>query len=296
MREHPKNRFADKISQGSELLTPSDRKIADYLLRVYPLGLLQNAAEIAEELNITASTVTRFFPKIGYDNIKEARTDFREDIRFLINSPADRVRSDHKSHLDNDIFGWTVEQDIVNMQDTVRAVSKPTADEFVELMSDTKRKVFVLGTRKEAALAHYFFYQVASFHSDIHWLEPSNLVDQLVQLERDDVLVVFDFRRYSSYHLKACEYAQNQNAKVVVFGDSPIVPTNQFADCLFQVSTTGLSAFDSYTAAITLMNSLMSMLVEKNADRVEEKYRRLESLYEHFETFTYQSRAMKDKS
>ena len=61
--EHPKNRLAEKISNGAETFTPSDRIIADYLLRAYPLSLLQNASEIADELSINTTTVTRFFRK-----------------------------------------------------------------------------------------------------------------------------------------------------------------------------------------------------------------------------------------
>ncbi len=296
MKEHPKNRFAGKISRGSDVFTPSDRKIADYLLRVYPLGLLQNAAEIAEELEMTASTVIRFFPKIGYDNIKDARADFREDIRFLINSPADRVRSEPRGVLNSDIFGSTVQQDIANIQDTVQSLNEDTVARFIDLMSEEHRDVYILGTRKEAALGLYFTYHLSSFHKSIKLLDPSNMVDKLALFTPDDVLVVFDFRRYSRYHLKACEYVSELKGNIVVFADSPIAPTAQYSDCLFQVNSTGLSAFDSYTSAFTLINALTSILVEKNAELVEQKYETLESLYEHFEIFTYQNRSSGDKS
>lgn len=296
MKEHPKNRFAGKISRGSDVFTPSDRKIADYLLRVYPLGLLQNAAEIGEELEMTASTVIRFFPKIGYENIKDARADFREDIRFLINSPADRVRSEDRGLLSNDIFSSTVEQDIANIQDTLRSLNEGVVENFIDLMSEQNRVVYILGTRKEASLAKYFSYHLSSFHKSIKLLDPANMVDQLAEFTPDDILVVFDFRRYSRFHMKACEYVSEQKGNIVIFADSPIAPTTQYSDCLFQINTTGLSAFDSYTSAFTLINALASMLVEKNAELVKNKYETLESLYEHFEIFTYQNRGASDKS
>jgi len=263
--------------------------IADYLLRVYPLGLLQNAAEIAEELKITASTVTRFFPKIGYDNIKEARADFREDIRFLINSPMDRVRSVRQRETENDVFSRTLEQDLANIQDTMRSLNRDTVERFMELLDDQRRVVFVLGTRKEVSLAHYFAYQISSFRTDTRTLNPTNLVDQLANIQPDDVLIVFDFRRYSRSHLKACQYAKEAGAKVVVFGDSPIVPTGNWAECLFLVNTTGLTAFDSYTAGISLLNALFSVMVKRHALALESKYDRLEALYKRFDVFIYQN-------
>jgi len=288
MMDHPKNRFAEKISNNSENFTPSDRIIADYLLRGYPLGLLQNASEIAGELNITASTVTRFFPKIGYDNIKEARSDFREDIRFLINSPMDRVRRTPPREPEKDIFNRTMEQDLANIQDTMRSVNLETVERFFDLLNDPRRVVYVLGTRKEVALAHYFSYQVGSFRTNSRFILPANLVDQLANLQPEDILVEFAFRRYSRNHLRACQYAKNIGAKVVVFGDSPIVPTGNYADCLFLVNTTGLSAFDSYTAALSLMNALFSIMIERHSSALESKYDRLEDLYKRFDVFNYQ--------
>ncbi len=288
MMDHPKNRFSEKISKNSDSFTPSDRMIADYLLRVYPLGLLQNAAEIAEELNITASTVTRFFPKIGYDNIKEARADFREDIRFLINSPMDRVRTVRQHEAENDLFNQTLQQDLANIQDTMRSVNEETVERFLSLLDDHRRAVFVLGTRKEVSLAHYFAYQMSSFRSDTRKLTATNLVDELANIQPDDLLVVFDFRRYSRSHLKACQYAKDAGARVVVFGDSPIVPTGTLADCLFLVNTTGLSAFDSYTSGVTLINALFSMMVKRHSLALETKYDRLEALYQRFDVFLYQ--------
>ncbi|MCQ1058890.1 MurR/RpiR family transcriptional regulator [Photobacterium sp. DNB23_23_1] len=289
MKEHPKNRFVGKISRGFDSFTPSDRKIADYLLSVYPLGLLQNAAEIAEELELTASTVVRFFPKIGYDNIKEARADFSEDIRFLINSPADRVRSENGRLDSNDTFGLTMEQDIANIRETISSIDIDVVNRFVDLMSESSRDVYILGTRKEASVSRYFSYQLSSFHKSVKLLDPSNMVDQLAEFTPNDILVVFDFRRYSSYHMKACEYVTKHKGNIVVFADSPISPSAQYTDCLFLIKTTGLSAFDSYTPAFTIINALGSILVEKNADLVGQKYETLESLYEHFDIFTYQN-------
>lgn len=288
MMNHPKNRFAEKISKNSARFTPSDRMIADYLLRIYPLGLLQNAAEIADELHMTASTVTRFFPKIGYGNIKEARADFREDIRFLINSPMDRVKPVRPRETGNDIFSRTLEQDLSNIQDTMRSLSRETVEHFMELLGDHSRVVYVLGTRKEVALVDYFVYQINSFHNDARRLDPANLVDQLANIRPDDVLVVFDFKRYSRSHLTACQYAKEAGCKVVVFGDSPIVPTVNWADCLFFVNTVGLTTFDSYTAGMALINALFSVMVERHSLALESKYDRLEALYERFDVFSCQ--------
>lgn len=287
--DHPKNRLAEKISRRAENFTPSDRIIADYLLRAYPLGLMQNASEIAEALNVNTSTVTRFFPKIGYANIKAARTDFREDIRFLINSPLDRFRTqDRRPPAADDAFSKAMEKDWANIQKTMRGVDSGTVSTFFDLLADPRRAVYTLGTRKEFSLAYYFSYQIASFRNDTRLLHPTNLVDQLANIRTGDILVVFDFRRYSRMHAKACRYAGETGAKVVVFADSPITPACAWADCLFLVNTSRLSVFDSYTAGMTLINALMAVMIERHGKKLESKYERLESLYKQFDVFIFQ--------
>jgi DNA-binding MurR/RpiR family transcriptional regulator len=286
---HPKNRLSEKISRSTDRFTPSDYRIADYLLRTYPAGLLQNASEIATKLNINVSTVTRFFPKIGYRNIKAATADFRGDIQFLAKSPMDRFRNaDRKSPPREDAFDRAMELDWSNIQQTFSTIDEGTVSAFMNLIGDKSRAIFVLGTRKEFSLAYYFYYQVASFRDNACLLNPTNLVDQLSRLRPDDLLVVFDFRRYSRLHAKASQYSKDVGGQMVVFADSPITPAAERADCLFLVTTAGLSAFDSYTAALTLINALITLMIEKYGHHLEAKYERLEELFKRFKVFNFQ--------
>ena len=287
--EHPKNHLAEKISQGTEIFTPSDRIIADYLLRAYPLSLLQNASEIADELGINTTTVTRFFPKIGYRNIRAARTDFRQDIRFMVNSPLDRFRTQGKKLTGvADSFSKVMEMDWSNIQNTLSVLSEETVDTYFKLIGDRSKAIYTLGTRKEFSLAYYFFMHISSFRNNTKLLNPANLVDQLANVQPDEILVVFDFKRYSHFHEKACRYVSEMGGKVIVFADSPIAPAANLADCIFLINTSGPSVFDSYTAGMTLINILQCIMVETHGSELEEKHARLESLYKQFDVFKFQ--------
>ena len=287
--EHPKNRLAEKISQGTEAFTPSDRVIADYLLRAYPLSLLQSASEIADELDINTTTVTRFFPKIGYRNIRKARTEFRHDIAFMVKSPLDRFRTQgDESTGAADSSLKVMEIDLSNIQNTLSILSKETVALFFELIEDRHKAIYTLGTRKEFSLAYYFFVQVSSFRNDTRLLNPANLIDQLANIQPGEILVVFDFRRYSRFHEKACRYVSEAGGKVIVFADSPIAPAASLADCLFLINTSGPSVFDSYTAGMTLINVLLFKMVKMHRSDLEVKQARLDSLYTQFDVFKFQ--------
>ena len=287
--EHPKNRLANKISHGSTKFTPSDRIIADYLLRAYPLGLLQNASEIAEELDINTTTVTRFFPKIGYQNIRDARADFRQDIQFMVNSPLDRLHSENQQQVDTvDGIAKVMEMDVANIQNTLNSLGKDTVETFFALIGDNNKTLYTLGTRKEFSLAYYFYIQVSHFRKRMVLLSTDSIVNQLADLQSSDILVIFDFRRYSRVHEKACRYVSEKGGNIIVFADSPIAPTANAADCLFLVNTMAPSIFDSYTAGMTLINTLMVQMVETCGRELREKHTRVESLYRELDVFKFQ--------
>ena len=197
---HPKNHLATRISQNIDKFTPIDHRVADYILREYPTSMLKNASEIARALQVNVSTVTRFFPKIGYPSIKNAITDFKKNINFLINSPLDRfLQYREELPINQNVFNKVIELDMSNIQSTFKELSEKDVNLFVKLITKKARSIYVLGTRKEFSVAFYFYYQMASFRDNIFLLNPSNLIDQLSRVKSRDLLVIFDFRRYSYF-------------------------------------------------------------------------------------------------
>lgn len=295
--KHPIINFSDRITQNAHKFTPSDHLIAEYLLRDYPINFMQNASELAEELEINVSTVTRFFPKIGYRNIKEVLAELRQDIQFLINSPLDRfVSRNAHSPGKNRLLNSVMELDWANIQRTFNMVDQENVDEFIDTIVDPSRQVFILGTRKESSLAHYFFHQTFSFRDKSQLLETNRLISQLSGMKAEDLLVVFDFRRYSRTNEMTTRHARETGAKIIVFADSMMAPAAKLADLVFLVNTKGISVFDSYTAAVALINFLFAGIIEKSGNALKTKYEHLEKLYQSFEIFSFQTPRMKKKS
>jgi DNA-binding MurR/RpiR family transcriptional regulator len=283
-----------RISQNIDKFTPSDQLIADYLIGGYPNSLLSNATEIAANLDLTVSTVTRFFPKIGYKSAKLAMAEFREEFQFIASSPLDRVaKGDREGPEEKNSFQAVLDQDYSNIRSTFDSINQETVNKFLDLIADNKRTIFVLGNRKEHSLAYYFYYQMVNVRKNVTLLEPSNIVDQVSRMKERDLLVIFEFRRYSKIHETAARYAKDIGAVNVVITDSPIAPTARFTNCLFLVSTIGRAAFDSYTAALSLINALFASLLDNSSNLVTERYQVLEDLFERFDTFSCQKKSPK---
>ncbi len=286
--EDRKALFRQRITRFSEKFTASDKRIADSLLRNYPKCLLKNATEIAGEVGVNVSTVTRFFQKIGYKNIREAHVEFREDVDFIISSPLDRIsRVTTASH--HDAFSGIVDLDIQNIHNTVEALKEGQLQQLVHLLSQKTRAVFLFAERsKPLCLAYYLYVQLKLVRSAVQLLDTdkSVITHALVDAGEQDILILFDFRRYCKINQEIVETFRRIGGNVVVFTDSPLSPNAQNADMVFLIDTKNPSMFDSYTAGFTLINLIIAELAETLPAEIREKYSRLEQIYSDLDIFS----------
>jgi DNA-binding MurR/RpiR family transcriptional regulator len=286
--KHPKLQFAEKVSQARARLTASDRKIADYLLRSYPAGLLENASNIARALDVNVSTVSRFFPKIGYRSIRSAHRELKDGLGFLIASPLNRSQARPRPAGDGrGLFQGVAHLDMQNIQDTFHDVSFPDVRKLVQLLLDRNRGVYFFGPRKHHSLCYYAFIQLNGIRENVFLAPTGNyfVADLLARLRPRDVLWLFDFRRYPRLSGKVAEYCARAGASIVLFTDSALAPLIPYADLRFTIATRGVSWFDSYTAGIALINALLAEYVRRAGNSARDRYAIRERLFRHFEIF-----------
>ncbi|MBI5581408.1 MAG: MurR/RpiR family transcriptional regulator [Deltaproteobacteria bacterium] len=287
----PNGIFHEMLRNNWSKLSPTDQRLADYLLRSYPRFLFQTASEIARELGTSISTVTRFFPKIGFKNIREAYSALREQANFVVDSPLDRYRQRHLRAPGTDIlFEETLETDLSNLQNTFASLDNSAVQRFIKLISDSKRTIYILGSRKVFALAYYLFIQLAAVRNRVSLVRTDNffMVETVLETTSNDVLIIFDFRRYPRVHLQTAEQCKEQGATLIGIVDSQLAPVAQLADLVFKVETRSVSAFDSYTSAVSLINALIAGLVKHFGENARKRYERMEQVYRHFDVWSWQ--------
>ncbi len=285
---NPKTRFYDRIKKNQSAFSPNDKKIAAYLVHSYPSGLLETASAIAKKLDLSIATVTRFFPKIEFKGIREAQEEFRNDFDFLKNSPLDRYHyKEEKSDNGNTILDKTKDLDISNIQQTFQGITNADIKKFVELIHNDTNTIYIVGERKMFGLSLYMFVQLNSLHPKVIHVktDQSLIADTIVNVLPNDVLIVFDFRRYVKVNQRLTEVFRKIGGKIIVFADSPISPSAKSADLLLLVKTKGVSIFDSYTAVYFLINALLAEVVQCRGDKIKRKYEKLEEYYKQFDIF-----------
>ena len=113
----------------------------------------------------------------------------------------------------------------------------------------------------------------------------SELFEQMVRIDKSDVIVGISFPRYSMRTLKALEFANNRNAKVITITDSIHSPMNLYSSCNLIADSDMASIVDSLVAPLSVINALIVALCMKKQKQVAKTLTELEDIWEAYQVY-----------
>ena len=129
------------------------------------------------------------------------------------------------------------------------------------------------GGRFSSLLASYLLNHLRLLRTGCFALEDNaQLPDRLFDLQRQDVVLLFDYRRYQSQALRVASAAKNKNARVVLFTDIYASPLRELADLIISAPVESASPFDTMVPALAQVEALIASLTLRTtnlADRLE---------------------------
>ncbi len=144
---------------------------------------------------------------------------------------------------------------------------------LVEWLLDTRHQVHCFGGRFSSFLANYLLNHLRLLRPGCFALEDNaQLPDRLFDVQRQDVVLVFDYRRYQSQALRVANAAKSRHARVVLFTDIYASPLREMADLIISAPVESASAFDSMVPALAQVEALVACLSLRSpdlADRLE---------------------------
>ncbi|SRR5258707_8778575 len=261
-------------------LSPAERKLARVLLATYPTAGLESVARFAERAAVSPPTVTRFIGKLGFRGYSEFQRVLRDEVQARLSSPLARYREASPGLPADSLLGDVLEMSSANLRATQELISQRDFEEVVELLAAPRRRVLVLGGRVSGQLARYLANQ-------LHLLRPGvGVVDadrttpaqQLVDLRKGDVLIVFDYRRYQADTIATASGAAAQGCHVVLFTDPWLSPAASCSGQVLVSSVETIGPFDSLVGATAIVEGLVAALLGRLGQRALERMQSLESL------------------
>lgn len=261
-------------------LSPAERRLARVLLASYPIAGLESVARFAERAGVSPPTVTRFITKLGFRGYPEFQESLRHEVQARLSSPLARFHDDSQGTALDPGFSQSLDASTHNLKATLDLLSQRDMTEAVELLADIRRRVMVLGGRVSAPLARYMAAQLHLLRPGIGLVdaERSAPAQQLIDMRKTDVLVVFDYRRYQPDTIECARVAGARGCQVILFTDPWLSPASAFARQVLVTSVETAGPFDSLVGAIAVVEALVAAVLRRLGARAEARMQNLERL------------------
>lgn len=274
-----KNKY-DSFSKGQKLL-------ANYIIENYDKAVFLTAAKLGDTVGVSESTVVRFASQLGYKGYPGFQKALEELVRNRLNS-IQRMEVAYGRIGQSEIIEKVLQADIDKIRLTMNQVDKEAFQLAIDTIKNAK-KIYVVGIRSCAPLAQFLsFYLnlIADNVCAVNTNSSSEIFEQLIRIDENDVIIGISFPRYSMRTLKALEFASNRNAKVITLTDSVHSPMCLYSSCNLIAKSDMASIVDSLVAPLSLINALVVALCMEKQDEVIATLETLEAIWDEYQVYS----------
>ncbi|MFG5381240.1 MurR/RpiR family transcriptional regulator [Yoonia sp. R2-816] len=279
--------ISDRIQQKLDDLTRAERQLAHSILENYPASGLGPLAALARDAQVSVPTVARMVQKLGFKGYPEFQAELREELRAKAKSPiakhdtwADGAPSGHMLNRFTDAV-------IDNIRHTLGQINPAAFDEACDLVADKARHLYIVGGRITHTMAEYLFLHMQVIRPNLTHIQSTSNTwpHHLLDISEEDVVVVFDVRRYENNTLKLAEMAHAKGAKLILFTDQWRSPIHQLADISISSRIVVPSAWDSAATTLLLVETMISTVQNLNWDETKARMEELEDMFDQTKLF-----------
>jgi DNA-binding MurR/RpiR family transcriptional regulator len=273
-------RVGEVVRQRLGTLSSAERKLARVLMASYPIAGLESVARFAERAGVSPPTVTRFITKLGFRGYPEFQEVLRHEVQARLSSPLARYRDEAGPTGAASALSRALEASAENLRATLQLVSHRDFEEAVDLLADSRRHVMVLGGRVSAPLARYLAGQLHLLRPYVGLVEAERTApaQELVDMRKADVLVVFDYRRYQADTIESARVAASRGCNVVLFTDPWLSPASAVARQVLVSSVETVGPFDSLVGGMAVVEAIVAAVLRKLGPQAEARMQNLERL------------------
>lgn len=259
--------IAERVREDLHRFTPTERKAAHVLLAAYPVVGLETVAEFARRANVSAPTVLRFVGRLGFVGYPEFQKALRDELDKQSQSPLAKAPAAPAGGREGPLDGFA-DSLVDNVRETFRLVPAAEFEAVVDLLSDRRRRVHVVGGRFTDAVAMHFSTHLRVVRPGVSHMagQPGNWRDQAIDLGSRDVLVVFDIRRYQDDLARLAGAVAGRGAAVVLMTDQWLSPIARHARHILSARVAAPSRWDSLTAMLALVEALLAAVTDQTWD------------------------------
>ena len=280
------NDLTSRINECYGSLSKGQKILATYITDNYDKAVFLTAAKMGQVVGVSESTVVRFATHLGYKGYPEFQKALEEMVRNKLNS-IQRMEVTYGRISQSHILETVLQSDQEKIKDTLEHIDEHAFELAVDTIIKAKH-IYIVGIRSCAPLVAFMAFYFNLMFEYVTLLQTNNsseLFEQMVRISKDDVIIGISFPRYSMRTLKAMEFANNRNAKVITLTDSVHSPMNLYSSCNLIARSDMASIVDSLVAPLSVINALIVALCMKKQGEVAKTLETLEDIWNEYQVY-----------
>jgi len=280
------NDLRSRMNEKYGRMSKNHKILAAYITDHYDKAAFLTAAKLGEIVGVSESTVVRFAFSLGYKGYPGFQKALEELVQNKLND-AQKLQITHERIQQSQLLEKILQSDAANIKHTLETIDQTAFDLAVDTILGA-RNIYVAGIRSCAPLADFLAFYLNLMFDGVHLLHTnssSELFEQMVRIGKEDVIIGISFPRYSMRILKAMEFANNRNARVITLTDSIHSPMNLYSSCNLIAKSDMASIVDSLVAQLSVINSLIVALCMKKQTEVAKTLDTLEKIWEEYQVY-----------
>jgi DNA-binding MurR/RpiR family transcriptional regulator len=257
-------------------LSPQEQRAADFILDHMSDLAVYNASELARLSGVSKATVSRLFRRLGFQDSAEVR-DHARALRSLgapLGGPGASAGTPSR-------LAAHAEAEHDNLRRLLLTLEDGRLDAAARLVQSA-RTVVIVGLRNSYPLALHLRQQLVQARDQVR-LAPQpgqSLGEELAGLGPRDVVVLMGFRRRVAGFGEIVAAIRGRDVPLVLVADSSARKYSDQATHWLECPVDSVSAFDSYAAAMSLVNLLATGAMGAQVRESRTRIAAITSVYE----------------
>lgn len=281
-----RNDAISRINDKFNKMSKSHKKIATFILDHYEQAAFMTAAKLGTTVGISESTVVRFAYCLGYEGYPEFQEALAEWVKNKLNS-VQKIGAKYGKSTQSEILTAVLAADMENISSTIEHVDPQAFETAVETVLNAEH-IYIIGIRSCEPLARFLYFYLNMIRGNVILLastSTSEIFEQMIRIDERDAMIGISFPRYSMRTLKAMEFANDRNAKVISITDTIHSPMCLYSSCNLMARSEMVSIVDSLAAPLSLINALVVALCLKRPDDVRKTLESLEDVWDNYQVY-----------
>lgn len=242
-------------------LTEAQKRAVQYIMDHYEESIFLTASKLAKKAGVSEATIVRLAQVLGFDGYPKLQQMLRTQLQDRLTTVTRLEQTVKHTRTDDDILSRIMQEDIRNLSDTLRDIPLETFHRAVTDMKNARR-IYVVGLRGAHAPALVLALYLRFLGKQASPVVPGygDVWNNLQGMCSEDLVIGISLPRYTKLTIDVLEYAKENGARVGAITDSLISPLARSADWVLPVHSRLDSFIESFTAAMSLVNALLTEL------------------------------------